>query len=116
MGASEKEQELIRIYAAKALEKIDPGNLNSVHILIHILKKCKEEFIQKKSSDALISFIYREQQIVIISELRDYLDKIFENDYKSYNYCQKVVWHCVKNLPYPDFYQAWHQTTIHQRE
>lgn len=24
----------------------------------------------------------------------------------------KILWHCAQNLPYPDFYQAWHQTSI----
>jgi hypothetical protein len=106
------EDELMKIWAAKSLEKIEPRDLRSVHILIHFLKNGKKEFIQEASVESLISFIRREQLIVIISELRDYLDEIRQNDYKSYNICQKVVWHCAKNLSYPDFYQAWHQTTV----
>jgi hypothetical protein len=27
-----------------------------------------------------------------------------------------LLWECAQIMPYPDFYQAWHQTTIHQRE
>ena len=23
--------------------------------------------------------------------------------------CYKLVWECAQNMPYPDFYQAWHQ-------
>ncbi|MFB2878653.1 hypothetical protein [Floridanema aerugineum] len=31
---------------------------------------------------------------------RDNLDKYF--------YCYEVLWHCAKNMSYPDFYRAWH--------
>lgn len=27
----------------------------------------------------------------------------------------KVILHCAQNIPYQDFYQAWHQTTIHEK-
>ncbi|MBH8565059.1 hypothetical protein I8748_23220 [Nostoc sp. CENA67] len=30
-------------------------------------------------------------------------------------HCYNVIWNCAQNLPYPDFYQAWHQHNIATR-
>jgi len=35
----------------------------------------------------------------------------YENKFYRFKCCYKVLLHCAQNLPYPDFYQAWHQTT-----
>ncbi len=42
-------------------------------------------------------------------------DQVYKNDRERFKDCHSVIWHCAQNLPYPDFYQAWHQTTIQQR-
>ncbi|QFS49768.1 NACHT domain-containing protein [Nostoc sphaeroides] len=35
----------------------------------------------------------------------------FNNDFNSYRACYIVIWHCAKNLAYPNFYRAWHQNS-----
>ncbi len=40
----------------------------------------------------------------------------YENKFYRFKCCYKVLLHCAQNMTYPDFYQAWHQTTIHERE
>ncbi|WP_442946805.1 hypothetical protein [Nostoc sp. WHI] len=32
-------------------------------------------------------------------------------DYNYYN----IFWKCAQNMPYPDFYQAWHQSNFATR-
>ncbi|HAX80927.1 MAG TPA: hypothetical protein DCY88_35090 [Cyanobacteria bacterium UBA11372] len=27
-------------------------------------------------------------------------------------FCYEIIWHCSQKMPYPDFYQAWHQDTL----
>ncbi len=51
---------------------------------------------------------------VLVTALKDYLsDKAHENDFERYRDCYEVIWDCAPNLPYPEFYKAWHhsQTT-----
>ncbi|MBE9226878.1 hypothetical protein IQ264_15735 [Phormidium sp. LEGE 05292] len=44
------------------------------------------------------------------------LDRVYTNNtldtYNTYGHCYDVLWHYAQNLPYPDFYQAWHQNTL----
>jgi len=37
---------------------------------------------------------------IVVKSLKDYIEEI-----KVY----EVLWHCAQNMPYPAFYQAWHQ-------
>lgn len=46
----------------------------------------------------------------VVSNLKAYIIDAF----KSNNVCEsyEIIWHCAQNLPYPDFYQAWHYDTL----
>jgi HEAT repeat protein len=101
------EDELMRIWGAKSLGKIDTGNLRSVQTLLYFLKNGKEETIQDAAAKSLTSLLHKEQLKLMIHEIRDYLNQVRKSDSKSYNICQKVVWHCSKNLSYPDFFDIW---------
>jgi HEAT repeat protein len=37
----------------------------------------------------------------------------FKLYFDLYRNCYDALLNCAQNMPYPDFYQAWHQTTIH---
>lgn len=39
----------------------------------------------------------------------------YENKFYRFKCCYKVLLHCAQNIPYPDFYEVWHQTTNHER-
>ncbi|MEG5140949.1 MULTISPECIES: NACHT domain-containing protein [unclassified Microcoleus] len=39
----------------------------------------------------------------------EYLSKYLTLDYNMVHY--QLLWHCAQNLPYPDFYRAWHGLT-----
>ncbi|MEA5471649.1 hypothetical protein VB714_22440, partial [Spirulina sp. 06S082] len=50
------------------------------------------------------------------SALKDCLsDEVCQNNFDLFKKCYQVMWNCATNLPYPDFYQAWHNppTTPH---
>ncbi|WP_410223503.1 NACHT C-terminal alpha/beta 1 domain-containing protein [Limnospira platensis] len=52
----------------------------------------------------------------VVSALKDCLsDEVYQNNFKQFNECYELIWNCAENLPYPDFYQAWHHppTTPH---
>jgi hypothetical protein len=47
----------------------------------------------------------KQQFKLVVSTIKDYLwINDFEFDWRYY----EVLWHCVQNLPYLDFYQAWY--------
>jgi hypothetical protein len=42
--------------------------------------------------------------------LKDYLSpETYKNDFEQFDICYKVIWKCAQSMPYPAFYQAWHQ-------
>ncbi len=52
----------------------------------------------------------------VVSALKDCLsDEVYQNNFDRFDKCYKVIWNCAENLPYPEFYQAWHHppTTPH---
>ena len=38
-----------------------------------------------------------------------------KSDPHEYPFYHSILWICAQNMPYPDFYEAWHHTSIHQR-
>jgi hypothetical protein len=65
----------------------------------------------------LKSILAQAQMAGVVTALKDYLsDEIRENEFGGFHDCHKVIWCCAQNLLYPDFYQAGHQASIHQRE
>ena len=48
-------------------------------------------------------------EVNISEPLSSYQDRIISS------FCYQIIWRCAERLPYPVFYQAWHQTTIHQQ-
>ncbi len=54
-------------------------------------------------------------RLAVLRLKRCLTDQVYKNDSNRFKDCYSVIWHCAQNMPYPDFYQAWHQTTIHQR-
>ncbi|BAY16612.1 hypothetical protein NIES21_24420 [Anabaenopsis circularis NIES-21] len=74
-----------RRQAASSLQKIDTGNPNAISALV---KPLQSKVIQGNQHRSLF-----------ITGLKDYL--------RDDNY--DVFWECSQNMPYPDFYLAWHQ-------
>ncbi len=107
------EDELMRIWGAKSLGKIDIGNLRSVQTLLYFLKNGKDETIQDAAAKSLTSLLHTEQLKLMIHEIRDYLNQVRKRNFNSYKICQKVVWHCSKNLSYPEFYDIWNKKSTY---
>jgi energy-coupling factor transporter ATP-binding protein EcfA2 len=49
-----------------------------------------------------------------VKKIKNYMQsQIFtEGDFDFYCKLYDTLWHCVQNMPYPDFYQAWHKDTL----
>ncbi len=99
--------EIPRWMAAETLREIDPGNQAVIAALIDMLLTFKEErrvawSLEQVDDSNLLKY-------VIIS-LKGYLaDQVREKDFKRFQLCYYVLWHCGQNMTYPTFYQVWHQ-------
>jgi HEAT repeat protein len=111
--------------AASSLARIGmsyPEAINkSVYVLIKLLHSCQ-------NINILLQLPYKLEVVLsdsflpkAVTELKEYLkNEVNGNNFDIFHIdrfkaCYQIIWHCAKNLPYPDFYQAWQQTTIHQR-
>ena len=52
----------------------------------------------------------KEQMPSVVTALKNCLSpEIYKNNFERFDNCYKVIWKCVQSMPYPAFYQAWHQ-------
>ncbi|KJH71938.1 hypothetical protein [Aliterella atlantica] len=61
-----------------------------------------------KAANELQEILLREQMWQVIVALKDYLSASNQDSSYRYEACYKIIWHCAQNIPYLDFYKAWH--------
>ncbi|MEG4282360.1 HEAT repeat domain-containing protein [Microcoleus sp. A006_D1] len=108
---------LIRIQAANSLEKIRQSNLNTIAAWIRLLETGQDGYGCGWAARNLGQIITTNaQRRNVISALKPHLiNKTYENNFNLFEKCYQVLWNIAQELPYPDFYQAWHHqlTTPH---
>jgi len=107
-----------RSQAAYSLEKIAPGNKQAIAAFVEILRDAgADRRTHKQAAESLGKILTtRKHYAGIVSALKDCLsNEIYESNFDQFDECYKLIWNCAENLPYPDFYQAWHNppTTPH---
>ncbi|WYL97897.2 MAG: HEAT repeat domain-containing protein [Gloeotrichia echinulata IR180] len=87
--------------AAYSLGKIDPGNENAIAALVQLLQSQDvDEETRRRAADSLGEILQsNKQRSLAVKALKGYLQ--FDDNYN-------VIWQCAQNMPYPDFYNAWH--------
>lgn len=106
----------LRCEAAKKLKQIDPDEEEFTTFLIESMCTTKDFFVYRECAESLSETRRSDLLLKIVTNLRKCPDmQIFRDDLELYRVRDGLLWHCAQNMPYPDFYQAWHQTTIHQR-
>jgi hypothetical protein len=106
-----------RIRDAYSLGEIDPGKLPKIDDLVQLLATNEPDYISRGAANDLKNIRQNNQMPSVVSALQYCLDlEVYKTNFNRFNNCYKVLWHCAQNMTYPDFYQAWHQTTIHERE
>ncbi|WP_293126176.1 HEAT repeat domain-containing protein [Microcoleus sp. bin38.metabat.b11b12b14.051] len=97
-----------RSNVAESLGKIDPGNQKAINTFVQLLNspnRCDTYIYIWTES---LKNIQIDKPLTIIKALIAKLNNFQEINYDCYN----LIWHYAQNLPYPDFYQAWHQDTL----
>ena len=105
------------LQAAESFEKIGQGNPQAIAGLIRVLETNDHEITRWRAAESLGKILTTPQQYAgVVSVLKYNLsDEVCQNNFYQFDKCYQLMWNCAANLPYPDFYQAWHNppTTPH---
>ncbi|MEH2182042.1 HEAT repeat domain-containing protein [Nostoc sp.] len=98
-----------RIGAVGSLGTIDPGNKFAIATLVQLLQSTNVHFfIRWQAVESLGEILQNNKhRFAVVKALSGYWQ--FNGEY--YN----LAWKCAQNMPYPDFYQAWHQHNVATR-
>jgi energy-coupling factor transporter ATP-binding protein EcfA2 len=104
------ENENTRWWIAENLEEMDPGNFDVIAGLLEVIRTTEDEDTRKRAAWSLPKILTTPEHYAwVVSALKDCLsDEVYQNNFKRFHECYKVIWNCAENLPYPLFYEAWH--------
>jgi len=85
--------------------KVDEGT-DIYKLLLDIIKSSNSEELKYIIGYSLQETKKTQAQLLFIVE---YLSKYLTLDFNIVHY--QLLWNCAQNLPYPDFYRAWHGLT-----
>ncbi|MEC4806296.1 MAG: HEAT repeat domain-containing protein, partial [Jaaginema sp. PMC 1080.18] len=111
--ATNAESESTRRWSAESLGKIDPGNPQAIATLCDLAANAEFEFTRGWAAKSLGKIITTdEQRQKAVSTLQPHLNnETYENNFNLYKHYYNILWKIAQDLPYTDFYQAWHKTT-----
>ncbi|MCL1464649.1 HEAT repeat domain-containing protein [Argonema galeatum] len=104
----------IRRGATEDLGEVGIGNQQAIAALVNLLDTTKDKSLQRQAINSLEQIITNDEQreCVVISLKLHLNNETYENNFDFFEKCYKHFWEIAQNLPYPDFYQAWHQDTL----
>ncbi|WP_354635317.1 HEAT repeat domain-containing protein [Planktothricoides raciborskii] len=99
--------------AAYSLGEIDPGNQTAIAALVKIIYTNESVFTRGLAAEGLGKIIITdEHRKTVVTTLQPYLNhETYENNFDLWTNCYKILWKIAQDLPYPDFYHAWHGET-----
>ncbi|MBN4006958.1 HEAT repeat domain-containing protein [Nostoc sp. LPT] len=100
-----------RMHAAQSLREIGSGNQKAIAALVELIGNPQlDDSTRRLVAESLGKIMLEEQMPSVVTVLKDYLSpEIYKNDFEQFDICYKVIWKCAQSMPYPAFYQAWHQ-------
>ncbi|MEH2277022.1 MAG: HEAT repeat domain-containing protein [Nostoc sp.] len=98
-----------RSQAASSLEKIDTGKEIAITALVQLLQSTTvDKNTRRQVASSLGKIIQNNQhRFEVVKALSGYWR--LNDEYYD------LAWKCAQNMPYPDFYQAWHQHNVATR-
>ncbi|HAX77027.1 MAG TPA: hypothetical protein DCY88_14610 [Cyanobacteria bacterium UBA11372] len=104
------ESDDIRRIAADSLGKIGLGNEIAIASLAGIIETTESDDIRRIAAKSLGKIVQKEQMPSLVSALQHCLsDQVYQTNFDLYKNCHELIWECAQEMPYPEFYQAWHQ-------
>jgi hypothetical protein len=103
------------IAARERLVEIATGSIDVIEALIALLLNHPCEFLYHHIIRIFDKILNKNSLVSLVVVLKTHLSEpVCQMDCDSYRYCMELMSYCTQNMTYPDFYQAWHQTSIHQ--
>ncbi|WP_199248988.1 HEAT repeat domain-containing protein [[Phormidium] sp. ETS-05] len=108
--------EKTRMWAAQSLGEINPGNPEAIDVLVKLIETTEDEDTRWRSALSLPKILTTTQQYAeVVTALKHNLcSEVYHNNFDRFYQCYKLIWNCAENLPYPEFYQAWHPEVTEQ--
>ena len=107
-----------RMRAAQALGEIGQCKATAINTLVELICNSYDDALHLKdriyweSSFILASILEEPHMVKVVSALKDYIsDQTYEEDNERFSGCCRVIWNCAQNIPYQDFYYAWHSNS-----
>jgi len=85
------------------LGKAASKNIDATKAVVKLLTTTHEPILAREAIYFLKTIPNSNLLAIVVLGLKDYI-KASETP--------EIMWHCAQNMPYPDFYQAWHQDTL----
>jgi HEAT repeat protein len=98
-----------RRQAASSLGKIAAVNEKAIAALVQLLQSTTVDDLTRRRAALSLETILQnnKHRAEVVKALRSY----WQLNYEYYD----LAWQCAQNMPYPDFYQAWHHHNIATR-
>ncbi|MFW9258631.1 HEAT repeat domain-containing protein, partial [Nostoc sp. CALU 546] len=92
--------------AASSLGQINPGNEIAITTLVQLLQSTTvDDNIRKRAAHSL-------GEILQVNKHRFEVVKALSGYWQLNGEYYDLAWKCAQNMPYLDFYQAWHQHNV----
>ncbi|MDT9185199.1 HEAT repeat domain-containing protein, partial [Limnospira sp. PMC 289.06] len=102
---------------AYSLGEIGQGNPDAIAGLLEIIRTTEDEDTRRLAAWSVGKILTTPEEYAgVVSALKDCLsDEVYENNFDLFKASYKLICNCAENLPYPEFYQPWHNlpTTPH---
>ncbi|AUB40910.1 HEAT repeat [Nostoc flagelliforme CCNUN1] len=101
----------VRSLIARATGEICGGNFHIYNASIKIIYASKEGNVLQSASFCLIEILQNQLYPLAVNNLKECINQKEEDGSQFIRriYCYEVIWNCAQSMPYPAFYQAWHQ-------
>ena len=107
-----------RMRAAQTLGEIGQCKATAINTLVELICNSYDDALHLKdriyweSSLILASILEEHHMVKVVTALKDYIsDQTYEEDNERFSGCCRVIWNCAQNIPYQDFYYAWHSNS-----
>jgi len=106
----------IRLELVDIIEQLEPGHPQVITILVNIIKTTENENTRSSAVSKLQEIITtKEQRQGIVTALKPLLNhETYENNFDLVKNCRELLSNIAEDLPYPNFYRAWHGLTENQ--
>ncbi|WP_292877411.1 hypothetical protein [Nostoc sp. NMS1] len=87
------------------------NRIKAIAALVELIGKLQmDHSIRWQAAKSLEKILLEEQMPSVVTVLKNYLSpETYKNDFEQFDHCYQVIWKYAQSMPYPAFYQAWHQ-------